>query len=128
MKSHSREIIVYYDPESSSGKMTAAYAKSLSHNVILYSYEKAPPTLTGWRGILQALDMHPKELLDKSKEYYQTEIKGKDFDDEGWLNVIKRNPALIKYPIAIRGNHAVFCNTPTTILKLVDKSNTEKYH
>ncbi len=128
MKSHSREIILYYDPESSSGKMTAAYARSLSHNVILYSYDKAPPTVTGWRGIIEALGMDPKELLDKSKEYYQSNIRGKDFDQEGWLNVIKNNPKLIKYPIAIRGREAVFCSTPTSILKLVNKSNTEKYH
>lgn len=128
MKSHSREIILYYNPQSSAGKMTAAYAKSLSNNVIIYSFEDAPPTETGWRNIIDMLDMHPKEMLDKSQEYYQNEIRGKDFDDEGWLHIIKRNPQLIKYPIAIRGRSAVFCHTPTAILKLVNPSHTDKYH
>lgn len=128
MKSHSREIILYYDHETSSGRMAAAYAKSLSHNVILYSFEEAPPTVTSWRSIVEKLDIHPKEMLDKSKPYYQSEIRGKDFDDEGWLNVIKRNPKLIKFPIAIRGDRAVLCVRPTSILKLINPSNTEKYH
>ncbi len=128
MKSHKREIVLYYNPESSSGKMTAAYARSLSHIVILYSFKDAPATETYWRGIVEMLDMHPKEMLDKSKPYYQKEIRGKDFDDEGWLYVLKRNPDLIKYPIAIRGNQAVFCHTPTAILKLVRPANTDKYH
>jgi arsenate reductase (glutaredoxin) len=128
MKSHKREIIVYCNPESSSGKMTTAYARSLSHNVVIYSFEEAPPTETGWRGILEMLNMHPKELLDKSQSYYQEAIRGRDFDDEGWLHVIKRNPKLIKFPIAIRGNQAVFCHTPTAILKLINPSNTKKYH
>lgn len=125
MKSHNREIIVYYDPDSNSGKMTAAYARSLSQNVIVYSYDQAPPTITGWRMILNSLAVNPKDLLDKSMEYYQNEIQGRDFDDEGWLNVIKRNPKLIKYPIAIHGKRAVFCQTPTDILKLIPPRRAE---
>ena len=127
MKSHQREIIVYHDPDSNSGKMTAAYARSLSQNVILYSFDNAPPTITGWRVILNALKMHPKELLDKSKPYYQENIRGREFDDEGWLNVIKRNPKLIKFPIAIHGSEAVFCKTPTEILKLIPGKTGDNY-
>ena len=71
-----------------------------------------------WRDILDMLDMEPKHLLNKSDPKYQKEIRGKSFDEEGWLNVLVNNPCLIKAPIAIMHNQAVLCITPKDIYKL----------
>jgi arsenate reductase len=62
--------------------------------------------------------MHPKELMNKAHPYYQANIRGKEFTDEDWLNVIKYNPSLLKAPIAIRGDKAVLCTNATDIYKL----------
>jgi len=119
MKTHERELILYYDPESNSGKQTYAHAKAISERVTTYSYGQTPSTLTDWRNILNALQMHPKEILNKTTDYYQLNLSGKEFDEEGWLNIISKNPSLIKAPIAMKGSKAVLCLTPTDIYKLV---------
>ena len=70
--------------------------------------------------ILRALDAHPKELLNKAHPFYQRHIRGREFDKTSWLNVLARNPELIKAPIAIRGNRAVICTQPTDIYQLME--------
>lgn len=124
MRTHHREILIYYNPESSNDRKTIAYAQSITPHVRTYSFDKAPSTGTSWQQILKALNLRPKDLLDRSHPYYQNHIRGRDFDDEGWLNVIKHNPYLIKAPIAIKGNKAVLCTNASDIFKLLQDEHT----
>ncbi len=118
MKTHFREIMIYYNPESSADRRTVAFAQTISAHVKTFEFSKSPSTGTSWQQIIAALNIHPKELLNKAHPYYQQFIRGREFDEEGWLNVLKYNPELIKAPIAIRGNKAIVCTTPTDIYKL----------
>ena len=118
MKTHQREILIYYNPDKSADRKTVAHAQSTGFKIKTYSHSQAPSTTTSWKTILNNLKMHPKDLLNKADPYYQDNLRGKEFDDEDWLNVLKKNPNLIKSPIAISGNKAILCNTPTDIYKL----------
>lgn len=118
MKTHQREILLYYNPSSGSDRKCVAHAQGIVSHLRTYSFDKTPSTGTSWQQILAALDLHPKELLNKAHPYYQANIRGKEFDREGWLNVLQHNPELIKSPIAMRGNKAVMCTSPTDIYKL----------
>lgn len=118
MKTNNREILLYYNPESSSDRKTIAHAKGLVPHLRTYAFSKTPSTNTSWQQIVQSLDMHPKDLLNKAHPYYQQHIRGKEFDQEGWISVLQYNPDLIKAPIAVRGRKAVLCTTPTDIYKL----------
>jgi len=118
MKTNPREILVYYNPLSSSDRKTVAYAKTVSHHVRAYSHDQANCTPTQWQSILMKLDLEPKRLLNKAHPQYQSDLRGKEFDKEGWLSVLQNNPSLLRSPIAIKGNKAVICDSPTDILRL----------
>ena len=120
MKTNQREILIYYDPRSSNDRKTVAHAQGLVPHVKVFAYDKAPSSSTSWRQILRALDMHPKELMNKAHPYYQANIRGREFNDEDWLNVIRYNPGLLKAPIAIRGDKVVLCTSATEVYKLAD--------
>ena len=94
------------------------YARSLSRDVFTLEYSKARQTATQWRELLDQLSLRPKDILDKSKEYYQQNIRGREFQDEDWLNVLINNPGLIRSPIAVRGDRAVMLDNPTDIYKV----------
>lgn len=119
MKTHHREILIYYHPEQRSDRQTVAVAKSMSSHVRTFAYGQTPSTETSWKRILAALDRHPKELLDKSHPYYQTHIRGREFDDESWVKILRFNPNLIRSPIAMRGRKVIFCETPSDVHRLV---------
>jgi arsenate reductase len=124
MKTHEREILIFYNPESSSDRRTVAHAQGLTPHVRTYEFGKHPSTTTIWRRILVALNVHPKDLMNKAHPYYQSNIKGRDFDDEGWLNVLERNPQLMKAPIAMKGSKAVLCLNPTDIYQLTGRGTS----
>lgn len=118
MKVHNNEIIIYYHHDSSAGKKTVAYAKSITPHVRSMPFKGSPATTTMWRGIIMRLGLHPKEMLNKADPYYQANIRGRDFHDEDWLNVLARNPSLFKAAIAMKGTKAILCNTPTDVYRL----------
>ncbi len=118
MKTHNREILIYYNPESSADRKTVAHAQSVVSHVKTFAFGKTPSTTTSWQTILNALNLHPKDILNKSTPYYQEHIRGKEFDDESWVNILRHNSILIKAPIAIRGHRAILCKNPTDIYKL----------
>jgi len=119
MKTHQREILIYYNPESNSDRKTVAFAQSLAPHVRSYAFGKTPSTGTSWQMILKSLDLHPKELMNKAHPFYQKHIRGREFDAESWVNVLRYNSNLIKAPIAIRGNRAILCTNPTDIYRLI---------
>jgi len=117
MKTHPREILIYYNSNSSSDRKTLAHAKSTGLKVRAYCHSNSPSTSTSWQSILKKLDKHPKEILNKAHPYYQSNLRGREFDSEDWINVIQHNPEMIKAPIAINGKRAILCETPTDIYK-----------
>ncbi len=122
MKTHRREILIYYNPESSSDRKTVAYAQSVVSHVRTFPFGQTPSTGASWQSIIKSLDKHPKELLNKAHPYYQANIRGREFDDENWIKVLRYNPELLKAPIAIRGKRAILCESPTDIFKLVESA------
>ncbi len=119
MKTHQREILIYYNPELSSDRKTVAFAQSVAPHVRSYAFGKTPSSGTSWQMILNSLELHPKELMNKANPYYQTHIRGREFDEESWVNILRHNSDLIKAPIAIRGNRVILCTNPTDIYRLI---------
>lgn len=118
MRTQPNEVLVYYNPRTSRGKKVLALAHSVANNVNDVEYHKSPFTPTIWRRVLSMLELRPKDVLNRAHPYYQANIRGRDFDDEGWLNILVRNPDLLKAPIVIKGKKAVLCNNPTDIYQL----------
>ena len=122
MRTHHREMLIYYNADSSADRKTVAHAQGLVSHLKTYTFGKSPSTGMSWQQILKRLDLHPKEIMNKANPYYQEHIRGREFDKESWLKIIKYNPELIKAPIAIRGNRAVLCTNPTDIYQLMDQT------
>ena len=91
MKTHHREILLYYNADSNSDRRTLAHANSITSHLKSYEFKKAPSTSTSWQMILRSLDIHPKDLLNKAHPYYREHLKGKDFDDEDWISCLQKN-------------------------------------
>lgn len=118
MKVHDQELILFFDPTRSVSRKTLAYASSLGRSVQTRDYFKTGFTATSWRQILLMLNMSPKQLVDKSNPYYQENLRGRNFSDDDWINILSHRPDLIRGTIALRGDRAIFVANPTDILRL----------
>lgn len=115
---HDSEISLFHNPECNKAKKARAMAGSLARTVNAYEFSKLPRTQTQWRELLGSLGKKAKDILDKSKPYYQANIRGRDFQEEDWLNIVINNPDLIRSPIAMRGNKALLLDNPSDILRI----------
>ncbi|MFL0684920.1 MAG: arsenate reductase family protein [Algoriphagus aquaeductus] len=118
MKTHPSELYFYHSSIQPIDKQTKAYAKSIAKFVNEIDLIREKLTATQWDQILLKLNLRAKDLLNRAHPDYQRLIAGKDWDDEGWLNILVNYPYLIKAPIAIFRNRAILCKTPTDIFKL----------
>ena len=119
MITNPREIVIFYNPDSSSDRKTVAHARGMSRYIKSYSYNQAQLTGTQWQLILDSIDMEDKKkLFNKAHPYYQSDLRGKNFDNESMISILKNNPQLMKSPIAVRNRRAIVCETPTDIYKL----------
>lgn len=118
MRVHQNEILMYCDPNMSITKKAIAYANSISPKVNMVEYKRNHFTPTIWRQILGMLDMEPKQLVNKANEYYQTNLRGRNFNQDDWINILTHQPDLIRTPIAIKGNMAVFVDNPMDVYRL----------
>ncbi len=118
MQFHPNELFLLYNPQSNKGKQTKAMATDIcSHiNEIDALHEKLIPTY--WKEVVTMLGLNPADLLDQSHPDYQSKVGENTYTMEGWLEVLARNPELIKAPIAIYNKRAIMCETPTDIMKL----------
>ncbi|QNL21574.1 glutaredoxin [Hyphobacterium sp. CCMP332] len=118
MNFHPNEIVLIYDPESEIGKQTLAYAKSINNHIREIDYTKTTLTPTSWEQILELVDLEPKKIMDRSSEFYQNRIKGRDIDIDGMLKILVHKPDLLAGPIAIHGKTALVCKNPVDVMKV----------
>lgn len=118
MKPAANEMLLYYHKDSQKAKKILAFAKSIAPKVREMDYNKYKMNRILLKGLLDMMKMKPKELLNKSKAYYQSRFKDQEPDEETCMQVLVSHPELIKAPIAIKGNKAVFCLNPTDIFRL----------
>lgn len=118
MKLHPNELWLFFDCDEASHKKTRAHAYSITPHVNEFTFSNCKLTKRMWADILNMLHMQPKDLLNKSNPKYQKEFARHDFDEDGWLNILRNNPCMVKAPIAIMHGEAVLCVKPKDVLKL----------
>jgi arsenate reductase len=121
MQFHPNELFLVYDPQSNCGKQTKAIAQDICKhlNEVDVVHEKVSPTY--WKEIINMLGMHPRDLLDQAHPDYKAKVADNTYTMDGWLELLVHDGHLIKRPIVIYNGCAVFCNTPTDIMKLKPK-------
>lgn len=126
MQFHPNELFIYYDPTTNTGKQSRAIASSISSNINAIDSTQVKLTATLWKEIVNKLELRPKDLLNKGHADYQATVRGNTFTMNGWLDILAKNPQILRAPIAIFHDNAIICHKPTDLLKLKTKSSTGK--
>ena len=65
--------------------------------------------------LLKLLGMKPLELVRTQEDFYKKELKNKNLTDTQWIKILSENPRLIKRPIVVIGEKAVWGDPPGKI-------------
>jgi arsenate reductase len=123
---NNKELTLVYDGTSYEGKKALAYAYSLSPRVNKQDVSEVHLSTTFLRQVIEHLNVRPKDLMNRAHPFYQQHVRGRDYDTEGWLYVLARNPQLLRAPIALFGDRAVICDPASNIQTLTEARNKQK--
>ena len=118
LKPKEHDFLIFCDPESELGKKTIAIAKARQTTVNIQNLSLNEPSTTWISLILNELGKNAKDIMNKAHPYYQEHLRGHDYDDEGWLNILKKNPFLFRCPIIHFNNKSYMIETPTDLFKI----------
>ena len=116
--SSNRELILYYDPDSTIARNTLAYARSDGLPIRDVDILKTPFTGTQLEELAERLKIEIGELANQDHPDFKKSYGRPDLSDDDWIKILRKNPQLIKGPIAIRGNKTLLIRTPSDIVKL----------
>ena|ERR1035437_3500892 len=101
---------IYHNPKCSKSRAGLDYLKSKGLDFEVIEYLKTDLTKDMLQQILQRLNVKPIELVRIQEDYFKRQLKGKNFSNEEWIQIIIENPKLLKRPIIIHDFKAVWAD------------------
>ncbi len=113
-----RMITLFYNSNSSRARKTLAYAKAEGLPIEEIDILKTPLTGTQIAELAGRLQLEVRDLVNQDHPSYRSQFDPHDLSSEGWITLIKKNPEVMKQPIALRGKRTILVETPTDIIKI----------
>ncbi|OFZ54645.1 MAG: hypothetical protein A3D92_22650 [Bacteroidetes bacterium RIFCSPHIGHO2_02_FULL_44_7] len=115
---NNRQITLYCIEDSVKAKQTLAYAQVESVALLIIDISKTPLTGTQLAELAKRLGVEIEDLIDRDHELLNASIEPLDLSSDDWIKMIRKNPEILKQPIAIWGDQTLLVETPTDLLKL----------
>lgn len=113
-----RMITIFYNSNSSRAKQTLAYARAEGLPIEEIDVLKTPLTGTQIAELADRLKVEIRDLVNQNHPSYKKHFEPHNFSSEDWIKMIKKNPGVMKQPIALRGDLTILVETPTDIIKI----------
>lgn len=113
-----RMITLFYSSASSRAKQTLAYAKAEGLPIEEVDLLKTPLTGTQIAELAGRLGIEIHDLVNQQHPSYSKLFGPQEFSEEDWITVIRKNPEIMKQPIALRGDITILVETPSDIIKI----------
>lgn len=96
----------YHNPRCKKSREGLTYLKEKGIEPKIREYLKNPPSIDELKLVIQKLDIPAKDLIRKQEKVFKEVYKGKELNEEGWIEAMVQNPKLIERPILITSDKA----------------------
>jgi arsenate reductase len=111
-------ITVYHNPKCRKSREGLQLVKDQGVEMQVVEYLRTPFTRETLTRLLAKLNLKPEALVRTQEAEYKTSLRGKNFTDEEWIEILLKNPKLIQRPIVDSGIKAVVGQTAADIMRL----------
>ena len=111
-------ITIYHNPRCRKSRAGLEYLKSKTSDFEIREYLKKPLSKEELSDILVKLNLKPLNIVRTQEEVYKKQLKGKQFNDNEWIEIILENPKLLQRPLVVKDYKAVLAQPPENIDKL----------
>jgi len=99
---------IYHNPRCKKSRAGLEHLKSRTKDFEVIEYLKDPFTEEELKKLLMKLNKKPVDMIRTQEAVYRSDLKGRNFTDEEWIKIMLENPKLIKRPIVVKNNKAVW--------------------
>lgn len=110
---------IYHNPRCTKSRETLALLRSEGVEPEIVEYLKEIPTADEMKKLLAKLNMNASELIRTGEQLYKEKFKGKQFNEDEWIQIMIENPKLIERPIVVKDYKAVIGRPPENVRQLI---------
>ena len=99
---------IYHNPRCKKSRAGLEYVKSKTNDFEVVEYLKNPISEGELKKLLMKLNKKPHDMVRTQEAVYKQNFKGRNFTDDEWVRIMVENPKLIKRPIVVKENKAVW--------------------
>ena len=99
---------IYHNTRCKKSRAGLQYVQERTNDFEVVEYLKNPISEELFKNLLIKLNLRPQDMLRTQEAIYKSDFKRKFFTDDEWVTIMIENPKLIKRPIVVRGNKAVW--------------------
>ena len=110
-----QNIKIYHNPRCKKSRAGLAYLKEKTNEFEIVTYLKNGVTVDTLQSLFEMIGVHAFDMIRTQEAAYKTELKGKDWSEDEYLKAISENPKLLKRPIIVVGNRAVWADPPENL-------------
>lgn len=107
-KNTSKMLKIYHNPRCKKSRAGLQFIKDKTSDFEIVEYLKNPINESELKELLMKLNKKPLEMIRTQEAIYKSDFKGKNFTDDEWVKIMIENPKLIKRPIVVKNNKAVW--------------------
>jgi polyphosphate kinase len=118
-KRHQNMMKIDHNPRCSKSREGILYLEEKGYEFEVINYMKSGITPKEIKSFLNKSGLKVEEIIRTTEELYKLQYKGKELDEEQWINILAENPQLLQRPLIIKGSHAVLARPVEEIQKLL---------
>lgn len=113
-------VTIYHNPRCSKSRQALALLREQGVEPRIVEYLRTPPDAETLKGLLERLELAPRELMRrKEAPYKELDLDNRGLDDAALIQAMVDNPILIERPIVLKGEKAVVARPPEKALEIL---------
>jgi arsenate reductase (glutaredoxin) len=114
------DVTIYHNPGCGTSRNTLALIRNAGIEPTVIEYLKTPPDRATFEGLLQKLQMSPRELLrEKGTPYAELKLGEVHWTDDELISQILAHPVLMNRPVVITPWGTRLCRPSEVVLDIL---------
>ena len=115
-----QNITIYHNPRCSKSRQTLALLQERGLEPEIIRYLENPPDRETLTGLLQKLDLQPRDLMRTGEaEYRSLNLADESLSRDALIEAMQEHPILIQRPIVEHGSQARIGRPPEQVLDIL---------
>lgn len=111
---------IYHNPRCKKSRAGLQFLQESGIEFQVINYFEQPFTAIELKELIHKTGLKPFDLVRTQEEVYKTHFKGLKLTDIEWIETLIKHPKLLKRPIVVNNEKAIWADPADQIEKIID--------